>query len=73
LLDPITIPDIGFVITPPLSPSLIGATVIMLCAGIAKMSTLTCDGIAVIGNAVSGLGIGVGQAGKVWALNRHPA
>ena len=53
-------PDIGFILTPALSPLLIGVTVIILCAGITNTKTLTCDGIAVIGKAVLGYGIGVG-------------
>ena len=51
---PITMPDIGFIMTPPLSPLLIGVTVIKLCAGIASISTLNCDGIAIIGKAMLG-------------------
>ena len=51
---PITMPDIGFIMTPPLSPLLMGVIVIRLCAGIASISTFTCDGIAVIGKAMFG-------------------
>ena len=57
---PMIMNDIGFIISPGVSPILIGTMVIKLWLGIASVSTLNWEGIAVIGTEIFGYGMGMG-------------